>query len=171
MKCPRCATEMNEVEVNNIKVDLCPNCEGSWYDADELGQVMSVSREALQTSELSPILEEDRLDRIDVEQPLNCPKCGEAMLRYKYLITSEVTLDECHQHGIWLDDGELTKMFQFLQDWEEPDPELMAKMNTELTRLKMEAKEREEHFLNSLGGGLLGGRLIRKIYSLFSKRI
>lgn len=171
MKCPRCDTEMNEVTVNQTAVDLCPNCEGSWYDAEELGEIMAVPKEALRESELNPILEEDKLDRIDVEEPLNCPRCGEPMLRYKYLITSEITLDECHQHGIWLDDGELTKMFEFLQKWETPDPKLMAKMEMELARLKQEAREKEEHFLASLGGGILGGRLIRKIYSLFQKRI
>jgi Zn-finger nucleic acid-binding protein len=36
MHCPRCSTEMNQVEIQEVPVEQCPECTGVWLDAGEL---------------------------------------------------------------------------------------------------------------------------------------
>lgn len=176
MDCPRCQEPMNELELQGCRVDVCPKCEGSWYDQEELGQVLSTPRADLEDSTLSPILVEDRLDQVDLEKPLLCPRCGQEMNRYRYLATSEIWLDECPSHGIWLDDGELAQMLDFLNKWEHLDPETEKRLEDALAGIRKEASERDMAVLDRLsrsegrtGAGRLSSRLLRTIYGLFQR--
>lgn len=40
MSCPRCEGNLVETDFENIKIDVCNNCSGVWFDAGELAQVM-----------------------------------------------------------------------------------------------------------------------------------
>ena len=40
MQCPRCDGKLVETDFENIKIDVCDNCTGVWFDAGELAQVM-----------------------------------------------------------------------------------------------------------------------------------
>lgn len=106
--CPRCRTELHELTVGKLRIDMCRSCEGSWYDEEELAEVLSLDRplEAVGQSELAPILVRDKTDGIDLEQPAPCPVCGAQMDRY--MLDSAIFMDRCNEHGVWLDDGELT---------------------------------------------------------------
>ncbi len=58
----------------------------------------------------------DRLALVDLEQKICCPVCSDTMLRYIYSADCQIELDECPRHGIWLDDGELGTLAQYLND-------------------------------------------------------
>lgn len=45
MKCPKCGSELKEVEYQRIKVDYCGGCEGSWFDAGEIQQLLKLEGE------------------------------------------------------------------------------------------------------------------------------
>lgn len=163
---------MNLVQLGDAQVDVCPNCEGSWYDADELADVIETPRAQLETTDLNVILEGDKLDRVDVEQPLLCPRCQQPMNRFRYLVTSEIWLDECPLHGVWLDDGELGKMQAFLKQWEQLDPETEARLQAEMERIKAESLLRSESFINGLcraQDGTLKATVLKGVYRLFHK--
>ena len=36
MRCPRCGGHLSEREHHNVKIDVCPECNGTWLDAGEL---------------------------------------------------------------------------------------------------------------------------------------
>jgi len=36
MKCPKCGSDLFEREFHHVKVDSCPNCQGTWLDKGEL---------------------------------------------------------------------------------------------------------------------------------------
>jgi uncharacterized protein len=40
MRCPKCGHEMKEEELQGVKVDRCSFCEGIYFDAGELDQVL-----------------------------------------------------------------------------------------------------------------------------------
>lgn len=42
--CPKCAVALAEAEVENVKIDRCPQCNGVWLDAGELEQLQQVNR-------------------------------------------------------------------------------------------------------------------------------
>jgi uncharacterized protein with PIN domain len=40
MRCPKCGHEMKEEELTGVKIDRCSFCEGIFFDAGELDQVL-----------------------------------------------------------------------------------------------------------------------------------
>lgn len=36
MKCPKCGSQMREIDMENVKVDKCTSCEGTYFDKGEL---------------------------------------------------------------------------------------------------------------------------------------
>ena len=40
LKCPKCDGKLVETNFENIKIDVCDTCSGSWFDAGELAQVI-----------------------------------------------------------------------------------------------------------------------------------
>ena len=40
MKCPKCGHEMKEEALEGVKIDRCSFCEGIYFDAGELDQVL-----------------------------------------------------------------------------------------------------------------------------------
>lgn len=41
LKCPRCATVMNESTFQKVVIDQCPACNGVWLDAGEIEQLVA----------------------------------------------------------------------------------------------------------------------------------
>lgn len=42
--CPKCAVELVEEEISNVKIDRCPQCQGVWLDGGELEQLQQVNK-------------------------------------------------------------------------------------------------------------------------------
>lgn len=40
MNCPRCDGKLVETDYEHIKIDVCDQCSGVWFDAGELAQVV-----------------------------------------------------------------------------------------------------------------------------------
>ncbi len=40
MKCPKCGMDLHPVELHGIKVDVCGGCNGTWFDAGEIEQML-----------------------------------------------------------------------------------------------------------------------------------
>ena len=38
--CPKCEGKLVETNYENIKIDVCSNCSGTWFDAGELAQIV-----------------------------------------------------------------------------------------------------------------------------------
>lgn len=114
LACPRCRVALRTVSVRNLNVDLCPQCDGSWYDGDELVQVLEAPYATLAGSELASGLIPDSEQSPPDGPALPCPRCHNAMSRYSFLDGCEVMADACAFHGVWLDDGELSRLFEHL---------------------------------------------------------
>lgn len=44
MKCPKCGADLSETAMHGVKVDVCPECRGIWFDAGELDQMKPEDR-------------------------------------------------------------------------------------------------------------------------------
>lgn len=90
----------------------------------------------LVNSPLGATLQPDHID-MDREPDAMCPDCGRRMRRFPYMQTSEVIVDVCRKHGMWLDDGELTELRQFLEDTggHVPKPEVEKRKSGFFARL------------------------------------
>ena len=36
MKCPKCGADLGEKEIGQVKIDVCPECDGVWLDKGEI---------------------------------------------------------------------------------------------------------------------------------------
>ena len=44
MKCPKCGADLEERVFHHVKIDVCPECKGTWMDAGELEMIGYVKR-------------------------------------------------------------------------------------------------------------------------------
>lgn len=40
MKCPKCGSDLHTIQLKGLDVDRCPNCNGTWFDAGEMEQLL-----------------------------------------------------------------------------------------------------------------------------------
>ncbi|MEW6736525.1 MAG: zf-TFIIB domain-containing protein [Acidobacteriota bacterium] len=49
MKCPKCGDDLKEVEYIGIKIDKCTHCQGVFFDAGELDELLLKQKEERKT--------------------------------------------------------------------------------------------------------------------------
>lgn len=99
MKCPECATDLKRkrLKQQQVEVDQCPGCRGTWFDAGELKEVLEDLASPRKTLPADARKSDHR----------NCPRCAMPLYEYLYPET-EVSVDNCKScGGTWLDHQEL----------------------------------------------------------------
>lgn len=110
MKCPACNSELIEMVLGGVKVDVCHGgCAGIWFDAFELQRVddsSEVPTEHLLRIQRNPAL------HVDFSRKRACPRCDDVKLkRHFFSAKRQVEVDQCPNcGGYWLDAGELEKI-------------------------------------------------------------
>jgi Zn-finger nucleic acid-binding protein len=144
--CPRCGAQLAPVsllEGGRIEVDVCPCCRGTWFDATELDEVMAAAQaDAARVDRrlLSGLAERNAVP--EVVRYLKCPACGKIMNRCSYGFRSGVVVDRCKADGVWLDGGELERLF----DWAAAGGHVLSAQVAEERRqdeARREARRRE----------------------------
>ena len=111
--CPRCRIPLDCERENEIDIHVCPRCNGLWLDPGEfdvLTAESTVYREAQLKKEYSRPSLPSKIEY------LPCARCGKLMVRKNYAHISGLIIEECGRHGIWLDNGELENIRQFILD-------------------------------------------------------
>lgn len=116
--CPRCNQPLKETRPGAI----CSKCDGCWLSFEEMSTVLELPQSDLEQSGLAPTLVADHPE-ISLQPAIDCPSCGMAMRRFNYMMDSGVVVDSCSQHGMWLDDGELAKIRDYLTQSEKIFPD------------------------------------------------
>ena len=105
MICPVCNESMLILEYQQVELDYCPNCEGSWLDTGELEILLETPTKIIDLSDLPE----------STRSQLSCPRCRKKM-RLALLPETEIELDVCPRDGgIWLDKGELREIAESQQ--------------------------------------------------------
>lgn len=107
LHCPKCPfTPLRQEKLaDGLYVDSCPSCHGRWYDAGELDHAVKEPeklRAAMSGGALRPRPAKTR-----------CPRC-EGSLTNGGLGNEFLRVDQCAQHGFWLDAGELRLLEKLL---------------------------------------------------------
>lgn len=104
MKCPACKETLVILELHEIEIDYCTNCKGIWLDAGELELMLEDETEKARLIQSLEVVEDTK------ERKLKCPICRDKMEKVKHNQLDIIT-DKCiHNHGIWFDKDELTKV-------------------------------------------------------------
>ncbi len=107
MRCPKCRTEeIAGFSVEGVTVNRCPACDGVWFDAHELTELL-----AEDARHVSALLGGRTRDQADGKRG-QCPRDGATLLRVYSAIDRSVIIDACPEcRGIWLDGGEFARLF------------------------------------------------------------
>jgi Zn-finger nucleic acid-binding protein len=118
LHCPRCSeTELQFGQDSGIGVRRCPKCRGQWFQAATFDYLVKETAKASQKigiQMLSALGTIQRKPAVDTASLIVCPRCLETLHRRLYAPTADVLVDECTKHGVWLDDGELAKILNYV---------------------------------------------------------
>ena len=113
MKCPRCDVKLESFRYHGIEVDVCGECNGIFFDEDELKPYLHhvvEDRKQLEGRSIpnKTIIPKEGFDNAD---HLECPACECEMSPFNYAYSSNIILDKCHTcGGVWVDHPELEQL-------------------------------------------------------------
>ena len=121
LECPGCgAPALKPVRSGDaVSVEQCSECGGAWLGVDELHEI---TNRAMASAPARPPADRARLrDQVRaMAGPVGdvtyrpCPRCRTVMLRKNFGDVSGVMIDECPDHGVFLDAGELEAFQHFI---------------------------------------------------------
>jgi Zn-finger nucleic acid-binding protein len=102
MKCPKCASTMEQVVYEGIEVDRCTTCKGLWFDIGEKEALSGTKAAAnIDVGDASEGAEMSDIDRYP------CPSCNGVMLRMVDPQQSHIWYEKCSScGGSFFDAGE-----------------------------------------------------------------
>jgi len=133
MKCPACQSELVEVDLGKLKVDICQKgCGGVWLDRFELNKTNSCDSTSIKT--MLSNLPEAKCEIPDKQRL--CPRDSTIMMQHFYSVKKQVKVDHCPQcAGTWLDRGELDTIQNQYKNACEKEKDADAYLEKEFKRL------------------------------------
>ena len=115
MTCPDCRSGLEQVDFRGIKIQECSQCQGRWFDRDELTKAKDMTDDDLRWLDFDPFGQDASKFYVPPERK-KCPRCDQNMDSLSYE-ESKVVIDRCLQcHGIWVHHGEFEKIIQYLEN-------------------------------------------------------
>lgn len=117
--CPRCGELLKVIQLQlggGFSVDRCLECHGIFFDPGELETVIeeSVSNVyEVDFKRLAAMVEEEGARDFNQVTYIRCPDCDAMMNRRNYGPRSGVIVDQCREHGMWLDGRELSLLLKW----------------------------------------------------------
>jgi len=138
--CPHCniALQTIALKVNgHLYIERCSECFGLFFDPGEIEILLDSAVSNVETINFKHIqnINADRYQAKKVKY-IKCPVCGILMNRKIFGHRSGVVIDQCHKHGIWLDNGEISH----LMEWKKAGGQLL---NQQKKQQKQKAKQVE----------------------------
>lgn len=112
--CPRCSTPLEKLGAGSgAVIHACRACSGFFVPPRAWSNVLTQRSLADRVEAQVP---RRTIDRGAFVPLLKCPACRAEMDRGRFAATSSVVIDACpHQHGIWLDAGELPEVVRYAE--------------------------------------------------------
>ncbi|MCH7820865.1 MAG: MFS transporter [Proteobacteria bacterium] len=108
MQCPKCRTDMEQVDYEGVEIDRCKYCKGIWFDAGE--------SEALRNKKAAAAIDtgDARIGkRANEINRYPCPRCGGGMVRVVDARQTHIWYEVCSScSGSFFDAGEFSDITQ-----------------------------------------------------------
>lgn len=132
MDCPRCKTPTEERDLEHVRVDVCPRCEGMFLERGELNRLAPTDGDL----ELASVEHDDHLHP-DIRPPVRCPRCIDPLMQKVDLAReTDVVLEHCERcGGFWLDGRELDRVRAVVRRMNEAAEEVADPFYLQIARL------------------------------------
>lgn len=125
--CPHCNITLQTIELKingPLYIERCRECFGLFFDPGKIEFLLDRAVSNAETINLKLIqnIDKDRYQSQKVAY-IKCPVCRILMNRVSFGYRSGVIVDKCLNHGIWLDNGEITH----LMEWKKAGGQLLAR--------------------------------------------
>jgi Zn-finger nucleic acid-binding protein len=104
--CPRDRRLLTERVVEDTPLHVCGQCSGLWIDATALKQLLA-DRIRMDGLALHPVASPWEAAAPSVDAGIACLRCAAPCTRHAYRVATNLVVDTCREHGMWLDGGEL----------------------------------------------------------------
>jgi Zn-finger nucleic acid-binding protein len=146
--CPRCHVFLQTVDLRlgeKFLIERCERCLGLFFDPGELEAFLekAVSNvHAIDSQRLNEVQNVKRSNEYPISY-IDCPVCRKLMNRVNFGSRSGVIADQCREHGMWLDGGELRQILE----WMKAGGRIMQKQKElEMARLELEQEKKKLQF-------------------------
>ena len=153
LRCPCCERWMTQREIGGLEIQECPKCHGLWAPEDRFDSLIERATRAARERQFSA--EDAIAPRVDGGNPIEsrveyrrCPACDALMGRRNFQKRSGVIIDQCHEHGTWLDAHELERIAGFVLSGR---AERASRVEAELQAARERDAAREAQFRLQLG--------------------
>ncbi len=108
MRCPKCRSDMEQIDVDGIEIDRCITCSGIWFDAGEA--------EALRNKKAAAAIDTGDANIGKIQNAIDhyrCPRCGGSMVRMVDPQQTHIWYEKCGSClGTFFDAGEFKDLSQ-----------------------------------------------------------
>jgi Zn-finger nucleic acid-binding protein len=173
--CPRCSVPMQTIDLaigGRFYIERCGRCLGLFFDPNELQTVLDTTVTNVYEVNVARLneLDAERMETNEQIRYVKCPVCRQLMNRVNFGHRSGVIIDQCRDHGIWLDGGELRRLLEWRKAGGQLLHERIQKENLEIEERRAqerEARARAEKEFSRYEGSLFSDR--RERGELFSE--
>jgi PAT family beta-lactamase induction signal transducer AmpG len=108
MRCPKCRSDMQQLDVDGTIIDRCERCLGMWFDAGEMEALRD--KESAKAIDTGSARKGKIFDRIE---DYRCPRCGGRMTRVVDEQQRHIRYETCNDcSGSYFDAGEFRDLSQ-----------------------------------------------------------
>ena len=177
-QCPQCQIPLQTIRPTPdgaFAIERCEICFGLFFDPGEVQAFLETSvAKAFEVNFKAIVnINRERANKGRQVRYIKCPECGKFMNRVNFGYRSGVVMDQCKQHGVWLDNGELIH----LMEWKNAGGQLLDG-HKKTQRFKEEQRKARTATANTAGDGPIffdsriedaPGDLAHAAFSLLSK--
>jgi PAT family beta-lactamase induction signal transducer AmpG len=109
MRCPKCRSDMDQIEIEDTVIDRCNSCKGIWFDEGEI-EALSNSKAAVEID----IGDTGIGKQHNLNDQYDCPRCGGQMEKKSDLQQTHIWYETCSDcNGSFFDAGEFLDLSKF----------------------------------------------------------
>lgn len=136
LPCPCCESLMAVRELVGVAINECGQCNGLWVPEDHLDFLIERAIDARKraASDTTQAFSPPAPPRTTSGNPFHqrvhyrkCPACSGMMARRNFRKTSGIIIDQCRDHGSWLDADELEALAGFVLSGGRPEADAFMK--------------------------------------------
>jgi len=116
LKCPRCEKELHGRVLETVQFFECGQCCGMWLSNAAFKEISRRKVEEFRDNPFPEGPSERDKGGLEPVKYVRCPQCNQLMHRTNFGRRSGVIIDQCKDHGIWLDDQELERIARFIAE-------------------------------------------------------